>query len=213
MIGYMFLYMVIVAIPTGLIALIYGENGELSSEGALAAVVVLILAMILIIPFMNFVIKRTFYFQGEGNPAPVDKLRSQLTDVNSIDAPVTVTGSDGTLVATWRYADAKWSQLIGQKELQKVYELRMEFHPDSHEVLLTDITKSKKQSIGLFDISARFSFSRGVIDAYDRKTLYGLREDFTVGEVVDYEFTPSEIKTPVMNTILTHGWDVRYSLW
>ena len=33
------------------------------------------------------------------------------------------------------------------------------------------------------------------------------------GKICDYRFVPSEIKLPILNSILRSGWDVRYGMW
>jgi hypothetical protein len=42
---------------------------------------------------------------------------------------------------------------------------------------------------------------------------WGIKENFALGKVYDYKFVPTEIKLPVLNTILRSGWDVSYGLW
>ena len=33
------------------------------------------------------------------------------------------------------------------------------------------------------------------------------------GKIYDYRFVPSEIKLPILNSILRSGWKVRYGMW
>jgi hypothetical protein len=41
----------------------------------------------------------------------------------------------------------------------------------------------------------------------------GTVEQYAAAAPHEYEFNPREIKSPVMGTILTSGWDVRFSLF
>jgi len=42
---------------------------------------------------------------------------------------------------------------------------------------------------------------------------WGITENFGLGKIYDYKFSPSEIKNPVMNEILKSGWDVVFAIY
>ena len=42
---------------------------------------------------------------------------------------------------------------------------------------------------------------------------WGIKENFELGSIYDYQFSPQEIKNPVMNSILRNGWAVRFGMW
>ena len=211
----MLLYLAACAIPSAILFVLGGDGGLIIAASILSYIFVV---FITIIPFINVLLKRLHHYEASEDPESLEQLKSQLQDVNSIDVPVIVNESDGKLVATWRYADDKWFTLMEKKSVTKQYEIHMKFRPETHEVLLIDklttLTQSSGvSSSGIFSFAKRFSFFMGVIHIYERRLSYGLREDFTPGKVQDYEFQPTELKTPVVNTILTHGWDVRYGYW
>ena len=49
--------------------------------------------------------------------------------------------------------------------------------------------------------------------AYEVGKQWGIKRNFEVGKIYDYKFVPSEIKLPILNSILRSGWDVRYGMW
>jgi hypothetical protein len=183
-------------------------------EAALVIVLgTLILFPITLIPFMQFVAKRVFHFQGEGSPISEDALRAVILNINDLDAPVMIQEQNGRLIATWKYVDARWWELLAKAGLKQVYELHMKFDQEKKAVTMIDINKSVSWRAGPDKVRLRGGFFRGVSSTYEIGKQWGIKENFELGKIYDYKFSSGEIKYPIMNTILRNGWDVRFGLW
>lgn len=204
---YMLIWMVLL-VPVALAV----NNGQ--DEALWLLLVMVLLIFILFPPYLNFATKRTFYFAGEGEPVPASELRQALLAVNEFDAPITaVARSENHIVFTWRYVDAKWWAVLSKAGLEKVYECHVKLDERTHTATLIDVSKSVSWRAGPEQVQVGFIGFRGVEMSYERGAAWGIQENFGVGEIYNYEFTNSEIKNPVLNTILRYGWDVRMGMW
>jgi len=210
--GLIILFMVIWgAILTGVIL---GFEIEGDDEEALF---VIFPAMFLIfatyIPYFNLTIGWVYRFKGNGEPVSEEALRKIISELNDYDVPVEVITKRKKLIVRWRYVDAKWYEIIAKAGLTSVYELLIKFKPDKNLVTLIDIQKKVQWRLSLGKAKVTGGYFRGVMMQYEISKLWGLDENFKFRKIYDYKFTPSEIKNPVMNTILRSGWDVRFRIW
>jgi hypothetical protein len=208
--GWMLLYMAILAVVLFL-AILIGGNDDVFI--LVTVLVVLVIATLGMIPFLDWVAKRAFHFRAEGEPLPEEALRAQIRSINDYDVPVMVEERKNHLVATWKYVDATWWELLAKAGLTKVYELHMQFDETKHLVTLIDVSKSVAWRAGPTEVRLRGGFFRGVMLAYEVGKQWGIRENFQLGKIYDYKFQPQEIKNPIMNSILRGGWDVRFGIW
>ncbi len=209
-VGLILLYMGIWAlILLGLIKL-GGNNDAVILRGVLISTVILLTGFVF---FMNFAIKKVFFFPGEGQPAPEAELRSLIKSVNEFDAPVMVQEKGNQLVVTWKYVDAKWWELLAKSGLEKIYELHIKFNDQKKEAVLIDVTKSVSWRAAPTEVHVSGGFFRGVIFAYEIGKRWGIKENFQIGKIYDYQFTPQEIKNPVLNSIVQNGWGARFGIW
>ncbi len=165
------------------------------------------------LPFFNYALKRVFLFRGEGEPLPLGQLKEELLALNEFDAPIVMELRKEKLVTTWRYADAKWWEILSKAGLDKVYELHVKFDESRHEALLVDVMKNVSWDAGPCKANLSGGFFRGINFEVSIGKQWGIRENFEVGKILDYRFSPEEIKNPVLNTLLRHGWDVRMGMW
>jgi hypothetical protein len=197
----------------GLVAVAIAATGGDEEVGLLIALGTLIIFPVTLIPFMQFVAKRAFHFKGEGSPISEDALRSQILNINDMDAPVMVREKSGRLIATWKYVEARWWEIFAKAGLEQVYELHMKINDDRKTVTMIDIHKSVSWRAGPSQVRLRGGFFRGISSTYAIGKQWGIKENFELGKIYDYKFSSGEIKYPIMNTILQHGWDVRFGLW
>lgn len=208
--GLMLLYMLVLAGILALVILLAGENDTLI---LITVLVMMVLAIVILVPYLDQVSKRVFYFKGEGQPISETELRAQIQAINQFDAPVMVEERKDKLVATWKYVDSRWWELLAKAGLTKVYELHIKFDDAQHLVTLIDITKSVSWRAGPTKVRLWGGFFRGIMLAYEIGKQWGIKENFELGKVHDYKFVPQEIKMPIMNSILRSGWDVRFGIW
>jgi hypothetical protein len=190
--GLMLLYMLVLAAVLLLAILLAGDNETL--------ILVTVLVML-------------FRFKGEGEPISGTELRAQIQAINQFDAPVMVEEHRGKLVATWKYVDAHWWELLAKAGLTKVYELHIKFDDAQRLVTLIDVSKTVSWRAGPTQVRLRGGFFRGVMLAYEIGKQWGIKENFELGKIYDYKFVPQEIKMPILNSILRSGWDARFGIW
>jgi hypothetical protein len=208
--GLVLLYMV-AWVPVLLIWIwIAGDNDALVAFGVLGAMLLIVLGLI---PYLNFVARTAFNFPGEGQPVPEGALRASIKGINHLDAPVMVKEQGKKLVLTWKYVDAQWWELLAKSGLRQVYELHVKLDGRTKEATLIDVMKSVSWRAGPTQVRVSGGFFRGVNFSFEIGKRWGIQENFQFGKVYDYKFIPQEIKNPVMNTILRSGWSVRFAMW
>lgn len=171
-----------------------------------------VLAGIFLFPALAVIVGKVWFFRGRGEPVVLDLLLSLLMKVNDIDAPVSVIKRGKKLVCTWRYTEPHWCERLEQKGMKRLYELWLRFDNSTKTVTLTDRYRSVNWVLSPVTVKTGWmSYS---------KPLFGVRtgdewgvENYADTGPDDYAFNPHEIKSPVMNTILKNGWNVRFSLF
>jgi len=204
------LFFVLWAIILFLWISIWGNNDAMLIIGILAALPIIFIHFIL---YLNFVIKKTFTFPGQGTPVTEATLRKQIAEINQFDVPVMVQEKGDKLIITWRYVDAKWWEILAKAGLKKLYQLHIKLDDAKKEAILIDVEKSVAWRTGPTEVSVSGGFFRGVIMEYEIGKAWGIRENFAPGKLYDYKFSVAEIKNPVMNAILRNGWTVRFAMW
>jgi hypothetical protein len=178
--------------------------------GAFVAVFVIGLGMI---PYLNYVTKTVFRFRGKGIATSEAALRTAIQSINDLDVPIMVQERGRKLVITWRYVDAHWWEILAKAGLTKVYELHVKFNEGKEEAVLIDVLKSVAWRAGPTQVRVSGGFFRGVQSGFEAGMQWGITEGFELGKIYEFKFSPQEIKSPVMNTILQSGWDVRFGMW
>jgi hypothetical protein len=208
------LVLLYLALWTGLlygVILLAQEDEGLLLTAVLAAMAFLILAFI---PYLDQVVKHTFTFRGVGQPVSAGALRRDILSVNHLrNVPIMAEERLYDLVLTWKYADARWWEPLSKAGLTRLYELHVKLDEKKHLVTLIDITRAVQWRAGPAQVHIGGSFGRGILAGYESGKERGIRENWMPGMVYDFKFLPDEIKTPVMNTILRSGWDVRFGIW
>ncbi len=197
----------------GVVAGVIAATGGDEEVGLVVALGTLVIFPITLIPFMQFIAKRVYRFKGEGSPVSESALRDVIQHINTLDAPVAIEERNDRLVATWKYVDAKWWEIFAKAGLEQVYELHMKLDETKKTVTMIDIHKSVSWQAGPSEVRLRGGFFRGISTTYEIGKQWGIKENFELGKIYDFKFSSSEIKYPIMNTILRNGWDVRFGLW
>jgi hypothetical protein len=208
--GLVLLYMAAWAPILFIWILIAGDSDALVALGVLGALVIIIIGFI---PYLDFVAKTAFHFPGQGRPISERGLRAMLKDVNRLDAPVMVKEQGNKLVFTWKYVDATWWELLAKAGLKQIYELHVRLNDRKKEATLIDVKKSVAWRAAPNQVRVWGGFFRGVEFSISIGKQWGIKENFELGQVYDYKFSPQEIKNPVMNSILRSGWSVRFGIW
>ncbi len=212
--GLALLYLASISLILILVTILLGNHQT-------AMLIVLLTAAVLslggFVPFLDWAVKRVFAFQGEGQPVPLETLRAQIQAINTFDAPVMVRQQDGKLVVCWKCADPRLVGAAAKADLARSYQLHMKFDEARHTVTMLDRTNSSSRrpapDSNLGNGAGSDSAVQGVTMAYEVGQQWGIRRNFGQGQVDGYQFAPSEIKLPILNSILRNGWNVRYGIW
>ena len=201
--------------PIILVTLMTLEKLLPGNQGAIAIAILIYLFVIIIgmVPFMQWLAKKVFVYPGEGEPVSEAQLREKIMDINNYDVPVMVKQKKKKLIVTWNYVNAKWYGIISKAGMDQVYELIIKFDDAKKTATLIDVHKKVSWGVDTGSAKLAASFFRGIDLSYERGIAYGIKDGFELGKIYDYKFTTSEIKDPVMNTILGSGWQVRFGMW
>jgi hypothetical protein len=195
-------------------ALIIGFELEEDDETALLVIFPAMGVIIIsFVPYFNITIGKIYKFKGTGTPISEDELRKKILELNDYDVPVMTLKKRKKLIVTWKYVDAKWWEILAKAGLTSVYELHIKFKPKKSLTTLIDVHKKVQWRAGPKEVKFRGGYFRGVMFYYEISKQWGLDENFKFRKIFDYKFRPSEIKNPVMNTILRSGWNVRFRIW
>jgi hypothetical protein len=216
--GLVLAYMAVWAVIFLILILIWRDTNEAVLPYRRAHLMVNMLAatvtlITFLIPYLDFVAKRVFCYTGEGEPVGEDELRALILAINEFDAPVSVEERGKKIVVTWKYNDAKWWELLARAGLKRLYELHIKLNEEKKEAVLIDVLKTVAWRAGPTEVSVRASGFRGIYAGCQLGSRWGIKENFELGEVYSFKFKPSEIKSPIANSILRSGWRVRFGIW
>ncbi|MCL7488394.1 MAG: hypothetical protein M8357_09510 [Desulfobulbaceae bacterium] len=169
-------------------------------------------AALFLVPALAIIIKKIWFFRGRGEPVTQAALEQILLGINDHDAPVHVKRQRKKIILTWRYQDRAWCELLEKKEMKKIYELRLGFDNNTKTVTMSDKYRSVDWSLSPIKVKTGWLvFSRPYFRV-ETGIAWGV-ENYVDSTPEDYTFSPNEIKSPILNTILKNGWNVRFSLF
>lgn len=187
-----------------------------------------------VLPALAFVLVATYvfaFFKGAAwagevapvagvPPAPELELRRRLMSINAEEVPFTIgTEEIGTrLVATWRFADARWVDLARARQMKYVQRMLLDFDPESHVVRVTEQMTRFDASAGRGGATVEWRTLRGVtFFETERGRVFGLQFDENGKPVpsLDYEwhFDSQEMKDPLIDAVTKAGWQWRPTPW
>ena len=122
--------------------------------------------------------------------------------------PFTATAPKDTDVRfEWKIVDARWIEVLGKGWHNKAYTAWALLDDSTKTVKYNEQIVEKAGTAGAIGIHGQSSFFRGVtLWQKERSYRYGIREDFSIGEIYNYTFDPSQIKDVVRQIANDHGW-------
>ncbi len=148
-----------------------------------------------------------------GTPAaPAEDLRAALLDLNRDSAPWRVIPCDDDscdLIAEWRIVDATWYEIFAKAGLEKVARVKLRLDPARHEVRALDEEFEISWRAGVPELHLSAQAFRGRKSEVSFGTAWAFTEELRPGQVYKYRFNSSELKTPLREVVLAHGWTWR----
>ncbi|HWA43104.1 MAG TPA: hypothetical protein VHA10_07830 [Hypericibacter adhaerens] len=158
-----------------------------------------------------------------GNVPPVasDMLAGKILALNQQDVPFTVTPGDepNMLVVDWRYADAKWADLMRAHGMEKSHRLVLRLDPGDHTARSRDYESEMAWSAGAGGADLSWSGNLGItFFKYEYEKAYGLffeNGTLKLAPSYEYRFDLDEMKAPIIALIVGSGWNWRpvVSFW
>jgi hypothetical protein len=150
-------------------------------------------------------------------PVAQNVLMTRLLALNEQNIPFAISRGkrDNEIVVDWRYADAKWLDLMRLHGMSKGYRLVLRFDERPHNVRAQDRYASFDWSAGRGPnlLSLKWSASYGITFLeYQHERVYGLQ--FRDGKPTfdlsyAYTFDLNELKQPIIEIVRRSGWNFR----
>ena len=170
---------------------------------------VVLLALLLL---TNMLLRRIWFFRGQGEPTPLDQLRQRLLSVNDLGCPVMALDKRRKMVFTWRFKELPWCELFSRLGKRRIDELHCRFDADTWTVYLSDRVRLADFLICPNQVKTGRPHIILPLLRASSKRLNAI-EQYTALAGHDYAFHAREIKSPVQGAILASGWHVRYTLF
>lgn len=177
----------------------------------LALLIWALLAALLLPPALAMILKRVWFFRGHGEPVVLELLQEILLRVNEYDTPVNVRRQGRKMVVGWRFKEPHWGERMEKNDLTRLYELWLSFDNNTKTVTLTDRSRSVNWDLSPITVRTGWLTPARPYFRVELGPEWGVEnyEDTAPG---DYAYGRSEIKSPILNTILKSGWNARFSL-
>ncbi|MGD9947862.1 MAG: hypothetical protein AB7U29_05210 [Desulfobulbus sp.] len=169
-------------------------------------------ALLLMIIIGNNLVKKIWFFPGSDKLSSEKQLRDALLDVNTLACPVTAHAKRKKIIFTWRYNELQWCGTFSRLGVEQLYELHCRIDADRRTVYLVD--RIRRVDFLVCPDQVKTGFARICLPLLRArsKSLETINQYASI-EAHEYDFSPREIKAPVLGTILACGWNVRFSLF
>jgi hypothetical protein len=178
----------------------------------IAVVIWGLLAGLFFVPAAAMIIRKVWFFNGKGEPIVLDLLQSLLLEVNDLEAPLQVKKQRKRFIITWRLEDQRWCERIEKTGRKRLYELWLSFDNNTKTVTMSDKYRSVNWDLSPVAVKTGWLVLSKPFFQIKTGSEWGV-ENYEDTMIEDYSFSPEEIKSPILNTILRNGWNVRFSLF
>lgn len=153
---------------------------------------------------------------------PVDggALRSRIVALNGTETPVEVSAcADGrSLEVTWRYADARWFDLMQLNQVRRVHKLVLTFDEGSRKVRVTEYWSAFDGSAGREGVRLQWQAAAGMqFFQVEQQRVFGVQLDAEgkpTGELSrTFRFNLQAMKGPLIEAVTGAGWTWQPVMW
>lgn len=183
-----------------------------NTQYGLALLVWALLAILFFPLGLAFIVKKVWFFLGQGEPVVLELLLELLLKVNELDAPVTLNRQGKKIMAGWRYQEPHWSERMEKSGMTRLYELWLSFDNHTKTVTMTDRARKVNWDLSPIKIRSGWRLPRLPYCKIHLGDEWGV-ENYEDTIPQDYTFREHEIKSPILNTVRKNGWNVRFSLF
>ena len=186
--------------------------------------------LMLTIVALNLVAAGLWFFKGAAWAARIDgpavalpsgaaSLRSDLIGLNRTSDPAEVTSRpDGALEINWRYANARWFDLMRVHRLKRVHRLVLFFDEDRRTVRVREYWSAFDASAGPGTLRLDWKAATGIqFFAVEHRRVFGAQlgpDGRPTGELSQaYTFNLQEMKAPFVEVVKRAGWRWQPLAW
>lgn len=142
-------------------------------------------------------------------PTSLGELKARLLALNTNpDLPFKIKEDGEKIVASWNIVDAKWIELFGKAGMKEYFELHLAFDETTHSVTYLEKSGSVQWTAGLPQVSFEANKFVGKSVSFQKSSAYGMKEDGSLGQIYNFDFSTAKITGPVFDTITHAGWKV-----
>ncbi|HBJ35294.1 MAG TPA: hypothetical protein DDZ51_11180 [Planctomycetaceae bacterium] len=178
--------------------------------GIVIGVLAFLFAIAVTVWAVNFA-KRGMHRSAREGVLPVskDELENLLMQLNRPEHPFQLSvSSEACLAIQWCVADAKWIEVLGPASEKVTYNAWLTLDEPTTTVRYSEQLVEGRKVAGGGGLVVKSHASSG-FELWGRRAehRWGVRPDFSVGEVVDYQFTPADVKDLVGQLVTDNGWN------
>lgn len=179
---------------------------------------------------INVLLASLWFFKGSAwsarvAPAPgaesvrESELRDRILAINALPDPVAVRPlDDGSIEVTWRYADARWLDLMRANRMTRTHRLVLVPDEASKRVRVREYWSSFDASAGLDGLALDWKSASGIqFLAIDSRRVVGAQldaEGSPTGELsAGYSFDLQRLKGPIVEAVTGAGWTWQPVVW
>ena len=130
-----------------------------------------------------------------------------------------VASPDGNTVdVSWRYADARWLDLMRAHEMRRTHKLVLGLDEHSHTARVREYWSAFDASAGLNELRLNWTVARGMqFFEFEHRRIFGVQLNASgkpTGELSKaYTFNLQELKQPIIEAVTVSGWTWQPVMW
>jgi hypothetical protein len=141
---------------------------------------------------------------------PSVELEQRLLEINNDQVPFTVQpGEESDIEAQWKIVDASWYEIFAKAGLKKSHRIYLKLDEGKHEVKALEEAWEVDWRAGVPSFSLSMQKQQGrTLGSKSFGTGYAFTgvNPLDFGQAYKYRFDVSEMKDPIIDTILNSGW-------
>ncbi|CAM5234840.1 MULTISPECIES: hypothetical protein [Streptomyces] len=146
-------------------------------------------------------------------PAAAEQVRAALLGCNRADVPYVIRNGapddSADLVAEWRMTEPAWENLFIQSQLTRAVRIRMRLVEEDREVRVVEEQREVTRVGDPPRLQISSQYSRGQDRTVSRHWTVQRGEGGGLEATETFRFDGAELREPLQNAVLTHGWTWR----
>jgi hypothetical protein len=152
-------------------------------------------------------------------PASFSDAQAQLLALNSPELPFVYEPTPEGVTARWKWADARWHNILAAGTYQQEYELRVTLEASEALWELSETTAGVEANVGVGGASFTSTRFRGTVYKKSFRKAVAVsaqqtdRHGTTSGHSWEAKFSTEDVKRPVVELLTSLGWSKKKGFW